>query len=52
MPRPRRTRTKVVKTNVRRVVKWKRRHNYAPYIILFLLLLIGILAVIFQDYLR
>ncbi len=52
MPRSRRAKKKVVKTNIRRVVKWRHRPNYVPYIILGLLLLIGVLVVLFQDYLR
>ncbi|MGE9293222.1 MAG: hypothetical protein ACQKBW_06385 [Puniceicoccales bacterium] len=52
MSRSHRPRHRVVKTNVRRVVKWRAKRNYAPYIILALLLLMGVLVVLFYDYLR
>jgi hypothetical protein len=52
MPRQRLAKHRVEKVNIRRVVKWRERHSYVPYIILGGLIVIGVLVVLFEDYLR
>lgn len=52
MTQQRRTKKKVVKENVRRVVKWRVRDDYTPYLILVALLLIGIALALYKTMFR
>ena len=52
MSRSLQTKKKVAKVNVRRVVKWRRRSNYLPYILLTLIVLGGVFFYLYSGYLH
>jgi len=45
-----RVKRKVVKENVRRVVKWRSRDDFTPYLLLIAIILVGIGCAIYKSY--